>query len=96
MREGVELSKRYQGRLEIIRKLYSQQEEMYREKKHRIEDWIVSISQPWVRPIVRGKANAPVEFGAKISISMVDSYASVDRLDWNAYNESTTLIESLE
>ena len=96
LRDGVELSKRHQGRLETIRKLYSQQEEMYREKKHQIEDRIVSISQPWVRPIVRGKANAPVEFGAKISISMVDGYASVDRLDWNAYNESTTLIESLE
>ena len=80
LRYGVELSKRHQDRLETIRQLYSQQEEMYREKKRQIEDRIVSISQPWVRPIVRGKANAPVEFGAKISISMVDGYASVDRL----------------
>lgn len=69
---------------------------MYREKKYQIEDRIVSISQPWVRPIVRGKTNAPVEFGAKISNSMVDGCASVDCLDWNAYNESTTLIESIE
>lgn len=62
-------------------KLYSPQEEMYMEKTHQIDDRVVSISQPWVRPIVRGKADAPVEFGSKISISMVDGYASVDQLD---------------
>lgn len=73
-----------------------QQEEMYREKKHQIEDRIVSLSQPWVRPIVRGKTNAAVEFGAKVSISMVDGYAYVECLNWNAYNEGATLMETAE
>ena len=50
---------------------------MYRKKKHKVEDRIVSISQSWVRPIVRGKANAPVEFGAKVSISMETSEPSI-------------------
>jgi IS5 family transposase len=70
--------------LRAIQTLYSQQEEMYRERKHQIEDRIVCIHQLWVRPIVRGKTNAPTEFGAKIAISMVDGYAWVERLDWNA------------
>jgi hypothetical protein len=32
----------------------------------------------------------------QIAISMVDGYASVERLDWNAFNETSTLQESVE
>jgi hypothetical protein len=45
---------------------------MYVNRCHRISGRIVSISQPHVRPIVRGKPAAPVEFGAKLSASLVD------------------------
>jgi len=96
LQSGLNLTEKSEGILHIIKTLYSQQEEMYREKKHQVEDRIVSIHQPWVRPIVRGKTNAPTEFGAKIAISMVDGYASVERLDWNAFNETSTLQESVE
>ncbi|WMM91329.1 IS5/IS1182 family transposase, partial [Heyndrickxia coagulans] len=48
---------------------------------------IVSISQPHVRPIVRGKAKANVEFGSKVAISVVDGYALIEHLDWENYNE---------
>lgn len=47
------------GRLEDQER-YRQQEQMYREKMHRIDDRIVSISLPHVRPIVRGKTGAEV------------------------------------
>ena len=50
----------------VIQHVYSQQEEMYRTKSHRCDDRIVSIHQPHVRPIIRGKLNKLVEFGAKI------------------------------
>ena len=53
---------------------------MYQEKQNRIKHRIVSISQPHVRPIVRGKANAPLEFGAKLSMSLVNGYAYLDVL----------------
>ena len=56
-------------------------------KTHRIADRIVSLSQPWVRPIVRGKSKAPTEFGAKISVSVVGGYSFIDRLSFDAYNE---------
>ncbi len=58
--------------LEVIRELYQQQKTMFDRKEHRIEDRIVSISQPYVRLIVRGKAKAEMEFGAKVSISLVN------------------------
>ena len=56
-------------------------------KTHSVSDRIVSLSQPWIRPIVRGKSKAPTEFGAKISISVVNGYTFVDRLSFDAYNE---------
>lgn len=53
---------------------------MFDSKKHSIENRIVSISQPHVRPIVRGKATAPTEFGAKVEISVVDGYVRMKGL----------------
>ena len=57
--------------LKIIQKLYQQQKHMYDHRTHHVKDRIVSISQPHVRPIVRGKARTNVEFGAKLAISIV-------------------------
>ncbi len=85
-----------QQQLAVVRKLYEQQKQMYETKTHQVQDRIVSIHQPWVRPIVRGKATANVEFGAKVSISVVDGYARIECLNWDAYNESTTLQETVD
>lgn len=69
---------------------------MYRKGSRRIDDRIVSLSQPWVRPIVRGKQNAEVEFGANVEMSVVDGFLRIEDLRWDAFNESTTLIDSAE
>ena len=69
---------------------------MYDTATHRVDGRIVSISQPHVRPIVRGKAGAPVEFGAKFTISVVDGYVFLERLSWEAYNEGKDLIDTIE
>ena len=80
-----------------IFKLYEQQQYMYDNKVHSVENRIVSISQPWIRPIVRGKLNAPVEFGAKLDISIdSDGYARIEKSSFEAYNESVTLKEAVE
>ncbi len=50
---------------------------MWKEEKKRVSERIVSLNQPHVRPIVRGKAGKPTEFGAKISLSYVDGYGYV-------------------
>ena len=69
---------------------------MYDHKQRQINDRIVSISQPHVRPIVRGKAGTPVEFGAKFDISCVAGYVFLDHLSWDNFNESTHLITQIE
>lgn len=80
----------------IIQELYRQQKQMYDEKKHRCSDRIVSISQPHVRPILRGKANKKTEFGSKLGVGLIDGYAIINTISWNAYNESSDLIEHVE
>lgn len=80
----------------IIQHVYAQQDEMYRKKTKRCSDRIVSIHQPQVRPIVRGKASKTVEFGAKIGVSLTDGIAFVDRINWDAYNEGEDLIPQVK
>ncbi len=63
----------------VVAEVYRQQQWMYDNKTQRIEDRIVSLSQPHIRPIVRGKAGTPVEFGAKLSVSYIDGYVFLDR-----------------
>ena len=77
--------------LTAIFKMYRQQEEMFRTKTHTCADRILSIFQPHVRAIVRGKAKARTEFGAKIGASVVEGYTFIDHHSWDAYNESQDL-----
>jgi len=75
----------------IIQEIYRQQKQMYDNQTHQVSDRIVSVAQPYVRPIVRGKAGKHTEFGAKCSVSLVNGYAFLDHLGWDAFNESTYL-----
>lgn len=69
---------------------------MYDNHTHSIPDRIVSVSQPFVRPIVRGKAGKPVEFGAKLDISVVDGWTRLEFCSFDAYNEAGNLQEMVE
>ena len=80
----------------VIQTLYDQQKMMYDSKTHTVEHRIVSIHQPHVRPIVRGKTNAYVEFGAKIQVSIMNGITFLEDLSWEAFNESTRLINTIE
>ena len=91
-----ELSNRQYKELLVISELYRQQKWMYDHKSRRVDDRIVSINKPHVRPIKRGKAGADTEFGAKISASVVDGFSFVDRISWDNFNESTDLIDQIE
>ena len=96
---GVELSsltpRQYKSLL-VVTEVYRQQLWMYENESNRIEDRIVSIAQPHVRPIVRGKAGKPVEFGAKISVSCFDNYVFLDHLSWDNFNESGDFQDQIE
>ncbi len=91
-----ELSHREYKNLLVCRELYRQQQQMYVQRTQRVDDRIVSISQPHVRPIKRGKAGRDTEFGAKLSVSVVDGFSFVDRMSWDNYNESLDLIGQIE
>src|SRR5690606_6745563 len=90
------LNQKQERDFQTIQKLYEQQQPTYDKKAHQIEDRIVRIRQPHSRPIVRGKARAQTEFGAKIVASLVDGFAFVEKLDWNNFNEGPLLIDSIE
>jgi len=69
---------------------------MYDEKTHSVEDRIVSISQPHVRPIVRGKEHKAVEFGAKVAIALVGGFSFLIRMDYDNFPEAKYLKASVE
>lgn len=80
----------------VIQEVYRQQEEMYRLRTNKCDDRIVSLHQPHVRPMVRGKAKSKTEFGSKISLSLNGGFARVDQLSWDSYNEGGDLITQVE
>jgi len=85
------LSAATQRELWIVTHLYQQHRHMYQTQTHQHDDQIVSISQPHVRPIVRGKAGKSVEFGAKLSLSLMDEILFEDKVSWDNFNESNRL-----
>lgn len=61
-------------RLGTVAALDTQQKAMYDNKQHSIANRIVSLQEPFLRPVVCGKAKAKVEFGAKLDSSVVDGW----------------------
>ena len=81
------LTRRDYQLLLVVQEIYRQQLWMFDNKKNSIEDRIVSLTQPYLRPIVRGKARQNTEFGAKISASYYDGLVFLDHLSWDNFEE---------
>ena len=93
-REGQELlTVKEKSLVDIVTKVYRQQRNHFDSGNRResIPDRIVSVSKPYVRPIVRGKEVKSVEFGAKCNNIMVDGISFIEKLSFNAFNEGTRL-----
>jgi IS5 family transposase len=90
------LSRHQYRNLLVVNELYRQQKEMFDNWSHHVDDRIVSISQPHIRPIVRGKASANVEFGAKIVVSNIEGYAFLEHCSWDSFNEATIMQDQVE
>jgi transposase, IS5 family len=90
------LKKSHYKMLLVVAEVYRQQLSMYEKKEHSIPDRIVSLKQPQIRPIVRGKAGKSVEFGAKLSASCRNGYVFLDLLSWDNFNESGDLKTQVE
>jgi len=82
--------------LSIIKQLYTQQKQMFDNNSHTIKNRIVSIFQPHVRPILRGKEKSRVEFGSKLGVSLDNGFARINNFSWNAYHEGKDLISQIE
>jgi hypothetical protein len=87
---------KHHERLETIRSIAEQQRWHFENPGKPIPNRIVSVSQPHVRPIVRGKARSEVEFGQKLSLSIVDGYTFIESQRWDNFAEGGTLKASVE
>ena len=76
--------------------MFGQQCEMLENNTHTCAKRIVSIFQPFVHPIVRGKAKAKVEFGTKIAAGICEGYTFIDHHSWEAYNKCIDLKPQIE
>lgn len=90
------LSPRQYRRFLVGNEIVRQQQQMWSDCTQRISDRIVSLTQPHIRPIVRGKAGATTEFGAKLSASCFEGFVLLERLSWDNYNESIDLKNHIE
>ena len=80
----------------IIQVAYEQQKQMYDADNHSCTDRIVSIYQPHVRPIPRGKIKSQIEFGSKLGVSLDDGFARINTFSWDAYHEAGDLTKQVE
>jgi len=83
-------------RLITICQLHRQQQGMRQSRSHQCDHRIVSLRQPHIRPMVRGKAGKRFEFGQKLALSVVDGYAFIEKQSFENFNEGVSLIASVE
>ena len=79
--------------LETVTRVYRQQKNHFKsgDSRESIPNRIVSISKPYVRPILRGKENKTVEFGAKCNNILIDGISFIEKVSFNAFHEGTRL-----
>ena len=87
----VSLSHKQRAGLLTITMVYEQQHSKVYGEVEQIKDRIVSLSKPYLRPIVRGKETKPVEFGCKVNKLQVDGLSFIEHLSYDAFNEGTRL-----
>jgi hypothetical protein len=90
------LSKKAMERKVLIERVYEQQLLHFQDPEARIPGRILSLSQDWVRPIVRGKEIKKVEFGPKVHLFNVDGISFVEHFSFDAFNESQRLESTVE
>ena len=90
------LSQQEQIQKLLIEQVYEQQLLHFTDPEAKIANRILSLSQYWIRPIVRGKETKKVEFGPKVHLFNVDGISFVEHFSFNAFNEATRLEDTLK
>jgi len=93
---GIEAYLKHGAQFETIRDIAVQQRQHYENPGEPVPNRIVSVRQPHVRPMVRGKARGAVEFGQKLSFSIVDGFTFIESQSWDNFAEGATLKASAE
>ena len=89
--KGVALSIKEKVQMLTITKVYEQQHSKVYGEVEQIKDRIVSLSKPYIRPIVRGKETKAVEFGAKVNKLQIGGISFIEHFSYDAFNEGTRL-----
>jgi hypothetical protein len=90
-KKSVKLSIKQALELRLIIRVYEQQHSKVYGRVEQIKDRIVSLSKPYIRPIVRGKETKAVEFGAKVNKLQIDGISFIEHFSYDAFNEGTRL-----
>jgi hypothetical protein len=88
---SIAVSHKQREKLQAITSIYEQQHGKLYGHVEQIKDRIVSLSKPYIRPIVRGKETKAVEFGAKVNMLQIDGISFIEHLSYDAFNEGTRL-----
>jgi hypothetical protein len=89
--KGGDLSQKMFQLFGTIKKVCLQQQQLFDKPKQKLSERIVSLHKPYVRPIVRGKENKPVEFGMKVHMCQVDGINWVEHDSFDNFNETKRL-----
>ena len=77
--------------IRTIKKVLEQQRYLFTHPGTKVKDRIVSLYKPYLRPIVRGKENKPVEFGMKAHMLYCGGLTYFDTMSFDAFNECKRL-----
>lgn len=80
-----------QEKMKTVRTIFYQQTYMHKNPGQYVKDRILSFFKPYLRPIVRGKENKRVEFGAKVHMHQIDGINIIDKISFDPYNEALCL-----
>ena len=84
--KGGKLSQKLTACFATIKTIKEQQEYLFKNKASKVSDRIVSLHKPYVRPIVRGKENKPIEFGVKVHMMQVDGINIIEHASYDNFN----------
>ena len=90
----IPLTAEQEKRLMAIAEVDRQQKALFEGKtvRHRL----VSIDRPYLRPIIRGKENKRVEFGAKVNNIQIDGISFIEHCSFEAFSEGVRLKQCVE
>ncbi len=86
--------KTYQ-RLKLLKTVCLQQRYLLSKPASSLAGRILSLHKPYVRPIVRGKETKPVEFGAKVHLTLSAGLCWIEHLSFEAFHEGKRLKASV-